>query len=386
MFNHLFTNSGTSNSQPSPRPLFEAIAQRNDDLGNAVRHLIEDWLSRFPLQGRRGLTARLRADDNAFWGAFLELLLHEVFTAAGATVEVEPTVGGRKTPDFRLSLGGEAFLLEATVLMESDKDQRAERRHTPILEALGRVRSTDFLVHVDRIVEGTDQPSGKRLAHQLDRWLQTLDWQSVRDTYRVGGYSSSPTAELNDRDWSIVVNVTARHPGKRGTEHGGPTPPSRVRWVNDYQFIADDLKEKARLYRSVGEPLALAVANTRWTASAEEMYLALYGVAWEQPAMMRRKQINPTWTDTPEGLWITRSGPRYADVPVVLSVNELAPWKIGGTSITVWHNPSQPHELAGLPFGHVAPDPQTGSLLHTPAAKPLWELLGLPRDWPQHTP
>ncbi len=350
-----------------------------------VRSVLDDWFSRLPEESRPGLGGMLRSGGHGFWSAYWELLLHEVFLGVVDAIEVDPVVLGDKTPDFRVTIDGQTFLVEATVLMEPQQDQVLEARSAPVLDALKQLETGDFWVDISSIEpHPEEQASGKRLRQEIQDWLDRLDPDIVKPEQSNHGLPGI-TRVFKDRGWKIGVRAIPRDDRSRVTK-GFHIGPARGRWVNDHAAITADLREKARKYREANEPIILAVWNRRWTASDEAHPLAFYGAAWEHAWMMQERRIDPSWRNCPEGLWITRSGTRYDEVRAVLTSSALSPWDVSTADLTLWHNPSGDEGLLGLPFGHVVASEETGELTRHPAISRLSEILGLSDDWPPGEP
>ncbi len=349
-----------------------------------VRRVLESWFSNYPSGAQAPLRSRLRSNESGFWGAYWELLLHEVLLRIGAEIRVDPVLPGGKKPDFVVELDGEHFIVEATVLLDPEDELRSEARRAPVLDGLQHLETSSYWINVEVVAEGPDQASGRRLCSQVQEWIDGLDPSTVEQAPKVRG-KAGVVRSFEDRGWRIEVMAI-----RRGEDHFYPTRgfhlgPVRDRWVDDHTAIRNDLRDKARKYRDAQMPLVLAVLNARWTASEEELALALYGPAWEHPGMMKARRINPSWRSVPEGLWITRSGPRYKDVVAVLASSHVAPAAVARASLTLWHNPDA-STLAGLPFDHVIVDQASGSLERRPSPVRLHELFGLSPDWPPGEP
>jgi len=350
-----------------------------------VRELIEDWFARYPADKGPALAGRIRSDSYGFWGAYLELFLHEILIRIGASVEVDPELPGGRTPDFRISHSDKSFLLEATTLMEPQKDERANRRNAPMLDALRKVKSAEFMISVDRVAQGPDQPAGTRLAAQLEEWLSQLDYSEIRAA-ALRSWSDVPTATLFDRGWEVVVRPIPKAEDRHILSEISILEPSQGRFVDDHAAMCTDLQEKARKYRSVGEPLVLAVSNRRWTADREEVRVALFGAAWEHPRMMKALQIDPNWRKVPEGLWLTRTGARYAEVAAVLEVDKVSPWHVTDGRVTAWRNPLARDAIGPLPFQQVSVDLEHGTFDSRDPSRSIAEILAIPSDWPHGEP
>jgi len=349
-----------------------------------VRSLLESWFSNYPSEAHASLRSRFRSSESGFWGAYWELLLHEVLLRIGANVQVDPVVPGGRRPDFVAEFDGEHIMVEATVLLDPESERRSEARRAPVLDALQQLETSSYWINVEVVAEGPDQASGRRLRSQVQEWIDGLDPSTVEQAPKVRG-KDGVVRSFEDRGWRIEVTAIRRGEGHFYPTTGFHLGPVRGRWVDDHAAIRNDLRNKARKYRDAQMPLVLAVLNTRWTASEEELALALYGPAWEHPGMMKARRINPSWRSVPEGLWITRSGPRYKDVVAVLASSHVAPPAVARASLTLWHNPDA-STLAGLPFDHVIVDQASGSLERQPSSVRLHELFGLSPDWPPGEP
>lgn len=349
-----------------------------------VRRVLESWFSKYPDEAKAKLRGRFRSGASGFRGAYWELVLHEVFVNLGCTLEVDPEIGDRKTPDFRVHGHGQSFLLEATVLMEPATEQKSDARRATLLDSLERLETIDFWVDIELEAEGEQQPSGRKLGALIQEWVDQLDVETVAAGPLVLG-NMGVTKVFQDRGWSLVVTALVRGETSRHPTRGFHLGPARGRQVDDHLAITEDLKHKVRKYRPLAEPLVLALLNTRWTRGSGELALALYGAAWEHPHMLREGRIDAQWINVPEGLWITRAGPQYTDAVAVLTCTHDVPWAVAKASFTMWHNPSVWDELRALPFDHVVVDSQ-GHLDWITSDVPLRDILGLPENWPPGKP
>jgi hypothetical protein len=230
---------------------------------------------------------------------------------------------------------------------------------------------------------GDREPSSKRLAAQVRSWLATLDYDDARARAENRDQRNAfPRTTLTDRGTHVDAVAFPRARDRRQPRSIVAAGPGSGRNVSDHRDLATALKKKAARYRSSGEELVLAVSNDRWTADEHEVLLALYGVAWEHPDMLNAGQIDPAWSTVPEGLWISRRGPQYAEVSAVILIDSVAPWAIADSLVTVFHNPSRIGPARLLPFRHVLVDNASGTLKDEPeASQNMRALLGLSEMW-----
>jgi hypothetical protein len=343
-----------------------------------VRDLMEEWLARYPNHKAPELARRLQADSRGFWGAYLELFLHQFFSQSGASVDVEPELSGRR-PDFRVSIDGMSLLVEAKALYEPEKDTKRNRRTALVIDRLRKVQSADFIVSLHDLVQGSQQPSSTQMAADLDQWLSQLIWEELRATIQRSS-AGLPTTTLENRGWMVTVRAIPRAEDKRIPGPLVIAPPMQGRVARDYAAIKDDLEQKATKYRSSGEPIVLAFMNTRWTAGLGEAALALYGAAWEHPRMLRERRVDQGYS--PTGLWLTHTGSHYSEVVAVLEVEGVGPWHLAEGRVTAWHNPDTAlSAVESLDVDHVTVGLE--GLQRRESPRSLMHVLGIPAGWPR---
>lgn len=349
-----------------------------------VRRVLESWFAKYPEEAKASLRGRFRSGSSGFRSAYWEMLLHEAFGNIGCRLEVDPDIGGGRTPDFRVEWNRQSFLVEATVLLEPATEQRSDARRATLLDSLAGLETTDFWVDIEIEAEGEVEPSGRRFAAQIQEWLDRLKVETIEAGPDVLGNKGIARA-FEDRGWELVVRALVRGERSRYLTRGFHMGPARGRLVNDHLAITDDLKKKISKYRPLAEPLILAVLNTRWTNQVDELAVALYGAAWEHPRMLLDRRIDPARVQVPEGLWITRTGEQYKDAVAVLTCTHDAPSAVSRASFNMWHNPSEPTDLITLPFDHVLVDSK-GHLDWITSEVALRDILKLPEDWPPGEP
>jgi hypothetical protein len=104
--------------------------------------------------------------------------------------------------------------------------------------------------------------------------------------------------------------------------------------VDNASGILKKLEVKQGRYGTLDRPLVIAVmSNTKYPTKDWEVEQALYGISHLRPAM--------TFATPPstmlDGFWITKSGSRRSHVPQVISIADLAPWRVTRLSPRLWH-------------------------------------------------
>lgn len=93
---------------------------------------------------------------------------------------------------------------------------------------------------------------------------------------------------------------------------------------------------------------------------------------------------SPVWRRPPDGLWRGERGWIRSHIAAVLTVDDLAPWKVAASVPTLWHQPAADHPLAN-PFAVVRQgrfDGATNEVRQASAQVGPAEFFGLKSGWP----
>jgi len=144
--------------------------------------------------------------------------------------------------------------LAAHELLAEETPGRNAGLEAHVLDWIDDVRSSDFMVHVEFLSVGRDQPSRQRIQQPLEEWLSTLDVDALFAVRAERGIHALPPMRLRPRDgWEILV-----HPIPASPEHRRPRDrligigPTSGGWVIDESRIADGLRAKGKRLTSVG--------------------------------------------------------------------------------------------------------------------------------------
>ena len=251
---------GPRSQSESVRPTesyFEFLNRVAGDFWQDVRNELERWYAGLPASSHEGIHARMRGDEAGFWSAFWELFLHQMFVELGWRVEFAPDGEGGISPDLYIADSHEEYLVEATVLMEPESDARSELRRGPLMEGLSQVHTRDFWLGLQIDSEGESQPSGSRLAREIQGWVDGLTYTLPPDQTTGEEQQAIPEKAFADRGWHIRIRALPKSQGHRRTTSGMQLGPVRGRFVDDHLAMTEDLKKKAQRYRSSQIPLVL---------------------------------------------------------------------------------------------------------------------------------
>lgn len=355
---------------------------RSEFFGN-VRDLLESWFERLPADAKAQVRGRFRStDDRQVLGAFWELYLHEMFSRLGFRLTHEPAIAGVSTrPDFLVEGHGASFYLEATIVGTADAEVAAARRRSRAFDVLNRLQTDDFMLWLDVISEGSQDPRAARLRDELEGWLRELDAEEAVRGYEKRGLDGLPARVWAEDGWEIRFRAIPKKPEARGelvSRPIGAWGPGQASAIDTFGPIRRDLEQKASRYGELNRPFVIAVLCTDTFASDHSVNVALFGgeaYDFENDCAIRN----------PDGLWVGPKGIQNARVSAVLSAVHLNPWTVAQISPRVWPNPWAKRPLhVSLPFARtmLEVNGSQGSFEEVDSIGLPHELLSLPEDWP----
>ena len=361
---------------------FSFFNRCGDPAINAVRELLEDWVSRYPSAGpdpsaRAELISRFRSKDNTeFQSAFWELHLHESLTRAGYELAPHPETTSGRRPDFLATKGADRLYVEAALVTSIGLTGQAE---TPGIEdvyaKLDSGFHPDFWVKVVRVIPGSSTPRRSAIVTPVERWLGTLDWQSEWSRY---GRAELPETTIESRGWRLTLRAHPKSPESRGDRSSrmiGIYPTSGGISIADVG-ISQKLHEKAYRYGQLKAPYLIAILSLAMTAGADDFQFALFG-HWPQDSH-----------EDPGALWHRGNEPRGTRVSAVVGAFGFTfggAHSVAKTWPQLWQNPWAAHPIqdSDLPWPMTVVDAEEGSFESVPSTfETPAVFFGLERDWP----
>jgi hypothetical protein len=352
-----------------------------------VRKLIEAWLAEFPKHHRQELTCRLRSRaDHHFDGAFFELYLHTLFRGLGFSVRVHPRAGSRgKHPDFQLTgTGRRSLLLEAASVSERSDAARAEdARLRTVYDVLNRVNCPDYFLNVRHYGHLTSPVPGDQLRHILRQFLNSLDYQTVRDQAN-GGIRKLPKFSFSHGHFRLeigVIPVSPRHRGDPDHRPLGMHGPGEAAWVDHHTPIRDKIRQKAHHYGALRRPLMLAINDVGGHADSVDVLEALFGTERFIFSPLSDRSSEPRFQRAPDGAWFGPTGPRNQKISAVFLVSALRPWTVAKAEPVIYCNPWARYPVESLPES-IIQFRLEGQQMVPRGGSPVHRLLTLPQGWP----
>ena len=320
-----------------------------------LRQMLQRWVDRLPPEHGRKMVTRMRhkgpgspAENSHFFGAFLELFMHEFLQGTGAAVVVEPESGGR-TPDFGVTEDlhdGSQFqyVVEATdIKIEGNSELELPWLVRQVSDILNEIESPDFFMWVE--TDGTleSMPRKESLKQPFLQLLREADYDELsaftdHGQPLLGDY---PSATFVHGNWTLRGSLFPVGPDQRGEPGkfvgaGLGTSAS----LDDIEGPRRQLYKKARRYRDV-EDLIIAI---RTDPTGIRMRDVLFGtqnitVHFPKDPLDTRPMPEPQAGHKLDGFWVNSKGPQNTNVIGVVVFQYLHPHCIDQTTAVYYSNP-----------------------------------------------
>jgi hypothetical protein len=367
--------------------VLSALDQPDDPRLIRVHAALERWLAHYPATDRNELRGRLDDDDKCH-AAFWELLLHELYRAAGFSLQPHPSIEGTsRRPDFLVSRGDSAFLLEArTVTAITDERRRRDRRLKTLTQAIDQAVADAFYVRLQILVEGDDQPPAGPVVRELQRWLATLDPDEMADLLRAqGSLRGMPSHDIATGNWVLRFTPIPVDEHRRGKLTGPMIGLGHIETsISDPTAgVRRALGRKGARYGSAPPyPLVIALAIEEPGVEDGDIEAALFGRMVMQILDVDTDPMPVRHYREDDGYW---SGRRNAGsrVSAVVTTRYPRPWSAAAMVPHLWLNPwaQRPYDGPRL-WSSTTVDAKTGEFVCRDAAVTTAGLLELPGDWP----
>lgn len=355
---------------------------------NLIRALLEVWFSRYPQAEAVDLRARFRSsNDLQHSSAFFELFLHELLLRLGLYPQIHPAVPLTTTrrPDFVIkSPLSKSFYMEAVVASNTSEDKYAARaRMNVVYDSINRLHSPDFFIGMD--IQGTPQtpPPAGPIRSFLSKRLAGLDPDEMM-TLLESGLDALPHWHYKYEDWKIDFYPIPKSPENRGKP--GTRPIGLMfhgpQFMDSRTAIRGALCAKAGRYGDLDLPYVVAVNALDRSTDFTDVMEALFGKEKYILDFPRSRSNESEMTRELDGVWTSKSGPRYTRLSAALVVIGLSPWNLPRANIRLYHNP-----WANLPYNSeltLLPQavPLTGQM-KLEDGKSLSDVFDLPYEWPE---
>jgi hypothetical protein len=366
-------------------PKFEYLNRSGRIEVDRIRQELERWFSRYSTAGQKDLRERFRSTSNSkHQSAFFELFLHELLLRVGYTIEVHPeTKTQTRRPDFLAkSDKGSNFYMEAVIATdESISNSGASARVNAVFDHLNQtLNSPNFWIGMK--LHGTPKtpPNIRKIRRFLKDHLVTISPREIEEIFEFDGIDALPHWKYEHDGWEITFFPVPKSPKSRGK--GGCRPLGieiyEPHWIDSRTAIRKAIVSKGGRYGDLDLPYIVAVNALGEHTDEIDVMEALFG---KEQFKVRLNRSEPEFSRIPDGVWTSKSGPRYTRISAVLLANELLPWNVPRGKVCLYHNPWAKHtyesELICLP--QKIPD---GDHLKSVSGESLGVIFGLPPQWP----
>jgi hypothetical protein len=351
-----------------------------------VRSIVEACLQSYPLAEQAELVARLRSGDSRhFASGTFELFVHEYLRRLGFTLVPHPELpnGSATRPDFCVTCpDGSQLYLEAVCASDNDgRDLSAEARKAVALQSLDSAYHPNFMVAVDSAGDPATQPSGRRLAAEVVRWLDMLD-ADLAIAESADNYAALPEYRWQHEDWQVRLRAIPVKPDARGL-------PRRLigmrnfgaGWIDGWSPIRDAILAKSRRYGDLDLPLIVAVNVDTFNLDSIDEAQALFGQE-QFIYTVGEQQDEPRFERAPNGAWRGPAGPRGRRCSGAWLFSNLSPYTLARRRHILYANPwarlAVPTDFLRMPHARVVDD----RIQHI-AGLTFREVLGLGEHWPE---
>jgi hypothetical protein len=329
----------------------------DDPAFDRVRRLLNRWYADYPPAHRAMLRGNLEGREaEQSDSAWFELYLHELHRKLGFDVIVEPPlpdVGG--DPDFLVSKDDEPFVLEATIIGDT-QDRGHFGRRAEVVKAIERIESPDFGLYFHIEAEGHYSPPMRRVRQDVEAWLSGLDWEVERRKMAAAPDESAlETFRAESGEWRFSFDAIPRAPDRRGaSDQTILIGPSDGGVFDHPTTLLDSLGRKAAQCRGATVPVVIAARLDGMAVDGHDVRVALMG-----PSIGQLNPNDGSVAPTGEhgaGLYRDARG-RWRNrhiVGVLVWSTELRPWSVTRQSPVLWAHPDPSLRLpTNLPWDRI---------------------------------
>ena len=353
-----------------------------------IREVLEAWFSRYPGEGKENLCERFRSTGNLHHrSALFELFLHELLLRLGCYVIIHPSMDNsiRNYPYFLVeSPDGTSFYMDAVLAIDESVEKITVRtKMNEVYDVLNRqLNSPNFFIGME--IRSTPQttPPARNMTTFLTQRLAPLDTVHIASLFEAGGFNALPHWHYEQEGWRIVfypIPKSLRYSGKDGVRPLGFLS-QKLRWMDPIVPIRDAIVRKAGRYGDFDLPYVIAVNILGNHLDRIDIMEALFGKEQLWITRIHSRSIK-TETREPDGVWISKAGPRYRRVSAVLITDTLRSYNVSNASLWLCHNPwaTEPYTsvLTRLPQAFLKGDWRRWDCMRWLDGKSLTEIFGL---------
>jgi hypothetical protein len=303
-------------------------------------------------------------------------------------VEIHPetNTGRRRRPDFLVKPPkADRFYLEAIIATdESMNDSAASARIKRVFDQLNeKLNSPDFWIGMKLHGAPKTPPKVKNIKRFLEGHLADLNPDEINKVLESRGIDALPHWSYEHDGWEITFFPVPKSTKSRGKSNHRPLGIEifEPRWIDSRVAVREAIVSKAGRYGHLGLPFIVAVNALGEHIDQIGIMEALFGKEQFIFRLTKSGPTEPKFSRIPDGVWTSKSGPRYTRISAVLLATQLFPWNILKADVCLYHNPWAKHkydsELTRL--NQRIPD---ANRLKFAGGESLGVIFGLSSEWP----
>ena len=306
-----------------------------------IRDLLESWFERVPDNAKNSLRGRLQGDDPHFYGASFELLVHELLTRLGCSVDVLDIDGEQARPDFFVQNKKMRCYLETTVVDPKSSPFAPNPLEEDVIAKINTLNSPDFYIWAEARGRLSKNLRKTKVVEPFRALLEAHDPDAVHETIDAVGLTAAPSKKIEWNGWSIQGWLCPLPKEKRGDGKARTLVigPARAEGVDPSTPVKRAVLEKAHKYGRLNAPLVVAVNSLDFFFNCRDDELeALFGK--EQITYIEDSPaVSDRLTREPHGIWVERGyQPRYTRLNGVMIFRNIAPWDLSAP-VCLYLNP-----------------------------------------------
>ncbi len=350
-----------------------------------IRSVLEEWFSHYPITEQGDFLARFKSsNDSQHYSAFFELFLHELLLKLGYCVDIHPTLKDNtaRHPDFlaKSKSCGNFYLEGVLATDESEEKVAAKARMNIVYDVINKMDSPNFFIGMKISGSPKTPPSATKIKSFLKKRLDKLNPDYIAKLQE----SKVPQWTYEHDGWQIDFYPIPKSPKSRGKLGIRPIAihSTEAHFLDTKSAIRNVIIKKASSYGDLDLPYVIAVNCLGECVEKIDIMEALFGKEQYIFHVGESKLDEPTMARAPDGVWISKSGPRYTRISAVLVVYPVTHHNIPRTPICIYHNPwakrKYTSQLTRLPQAI----PQDGKMKWLDGES-LGTIFNLSNEWPE---
>lgn len=312
-------------------------------------------------------------------------MLYQLFVSLNYKVVIHPKLNNTKNrPDFLINDScGNEFYLEAVVSSGlSEKDVAQKSILNDIFNSINKLYTKDFFIKAEIEKYPTKSIPAKKIRTFLENQLKLLDPDSCEKLFNLGAYDLIPEWKFNFDGFEMKFRPIPKSKEFRSKKTEKPIGITHYgfHWRGENKHILKSLKTKANKYKALRKPYVIAINSLDDIFRREDIIETLFG---SEAIYTHTESDNYSTIRVANGLFYSKSGPRYTRVSGVLFINNLLPWTVGINNFQLFVNPWSENKITNFLNDFPKSIVENDRLKDIPGKK-LHELMNLPDKWPHN--